>query len=150
MWALDSLTESADQDIFFLPATFLTRKTLPVWMKTEPEMFWKHVKVCFKSKQLVRNWGQNCLWGYQCIIQIGRDFWWVIQTFSFNCDRTELIILKPLLRQRELTADSLECLQHRGMHSIPLSGSFNAQAFLTSLYVTYYWTWKSPTEVCGH
>lgn len=39
MWALDSLTESADQDIFFLPAIFLTRKTLPVWMKTEPEMF---------------------------------------------------------------------------------------------------------------
>lgn len=58
-----------------------------------------------------------------------------MQTFTLNYDRTDLIIPKPPLRHRELSSDSLERLQCRRVRSIPLLGSFDTQAILTSLYV---------------
>lgn len=110
-------------------------------MKTELEMFWKHVKVCFKSKQLVRNWGHTAgggHWSRACgVISVSSR----LAGTSSESFRHSLLTVTGLnslfsnhLSGRRSWLDSLECLQHWSVQSIPLSG--NAHGILTCLYVT--------------
>lgn len=157
MWASDSLTKFADQDIFFLPAIFLTRKTLPVWMKTEPEMFWKHVKVCFKSKQLVRNWGQTAgggQWSTACGVITVSSRLAGTSSESFRPSLKTVTGLNSLFSNHlsgrgswlliALNVSSTKCAQHSLGREFQRSGNLNLPIYYL------YWTWMSPTEVCGH
>lgn len=110
-------------------------------MKTELEMFWKHVKLCFKSKQLVRNWGHTAgggHWSRACgVISVSSR----LAGTSSESFRHSLLTVTGMnslfsnhLSGRRSWLDSLECLQHWSVQSIPLSG--NTHGILTCLYVT--------------
>lgn len=133
---------------FLSSSNFSDRKTLPVWMKTEPEMFWKHVEVCFKSKQLVRNWGQTAVggqWSTACgVISVSSR----LAGTSSESFRPSLLTVTGLnsrfsnllsgggswLIALNVSSTAPRCAQHSLARELQCSGNFNLSV------CNLYWT----------